>query len=85
MLIFAKELHTPPSILENMYWYDVILMINRYNEIMEQSKSESTNYETDMMAKQSSYANQMQNIKVPSFNTSSFNSITSGIKMPSIK
>ena len=65
-----------------MFWYDVILMMERYNEIMEKSERDNK-YEEDFKNKQDEYAKQMSNIKLPSYNMPNMSSITSGIKMPS--
>lgn len=78
MLTFSKEFNTPEPILREMYWYDVIMMMQRYNELMDENKSDNQ-YTEQIEKQQEEYKNQMNNIKMPSFN---MNSITSGIKMP---
>ena len=81
MITFAKEFNTPEPILSEMYWYDVIIMMQRYNELMDENKSDNQ-YTEQIQKQQDEYKNQMNNIKMPSFNATNINSVMSGIKMP---
>lgn len=88
MLTFAKEFNTPEPILREMYWYDVMLIIKRYNEIMEENETKTNNsaYDEQIKAQHQNYTDAIKNMKAPNLNSSNFNinSITSGIKMPKI-
>lgn len=83
MVTYAKEFNTPEPVLREMYWYDVILILNRYNEMMNDENNKNS-FDDKIKQQHEEYTNQMNNIKMPSFNMSNMNSITSGIKIPKI-
>lgn len=67
--------------LEQMCWYDIILMAQTYNEMMEENKESSgTDYNNMMANQQDMIKSQMSSFKQPSM--PNMNSISSGIKMP---
>ena len=64
-----------------MYWYDIILMAQTYNEMMEENKESSgADYNNMMANQQDMIKSQMSSFKQPSM--PNMNSISSGIKMP---
>ncbi len=66
-----------------MYWYDIILIAQTYNEMMEENKESSgTDYNNMMATQQDMIKSQMSSFKQPSM--PNMNSISSGIKMPKL-
>ena len=83
--MFAKDLNTPEPVLREMYWYDIMLMADTYNEMMENAEEEN-NVNNDILAKQHEISEQYSpgSFKVPSFSTPSLpniGTITSGFKI----
>ncbi len=83
--MFAKDLNTPEPVLREMYWYDIMLMADTYNEMMENAEEEN-NVNNDILAKQHEISEQYSpsSLKVPSFSTPSLpniGTITSGLKI----
>lgn len=84
--MFARELNTPEPILREMYWYDIILMLNEYNDMVEENENNNQykdsfeQYQSDITSKLPNINS--SNIKMP--NISNMNSITSGFKFPSL-
>lgn len=82
--MFAKELNTPEPLLREMYWYDIILIADTYNEMMEESENNNTfkeEFETqkdDMMSHMNSMKSSMEN-KIPNIGN-----ISSGFKFPTL-
>ena len=65
-----------------MYWYDILLMVDTYNEMMEDSKNDSDN---NILDKQQEMTNNFSpsSINIPKFNMPSIpniGTISSGLK-----
>lgn len=69
-----------------MYWYDIILIAEEYHEMMEETEKNNTykdEFEQQKSEMESKISNiSYSNIKMPSLGN--LNSITSGMKMPSL-
>ena len=39
--VFAKDLHIPPSEIDEMYWYDIMFILKEYTTYVEESNEES--------------------------------------------
>lgn len=69
-----------------MYWYDIILMLNEYNDMIEENENNNKykeNFEQQQADMSSKFSNMNpSNIKMPSI--SNMGSITSGFKMPTL-
>lgn len=67
-----------------MYWYDIILMADEYNEMMSDNKS-GTDMESKITEQEASYKSKMnQSINIPKINMPSMpniGSIHTGFKM----
>lgn len=99
--MFAYKLNTPSPILQEMYMYDIILEYKKLGEILKQENGENTEgnsyekkmdeYKNEMSSSMDSYKNKFNNT-MPKLNGNFSNigninipSLTSGIKMPTIK
>lgn len=77
-MVFALRLHIQPSEMERMYFYDIMMLYNKYADYIEKEnerqEKEQAKYEdehADMMRDMSSIKNSMPNYN--SFNPSNFN------------
>ena len=68
--------------LQQMYWYDIILMLNEYHEMNEENEK-NNKYNTDFEKQQSDISSKFSNMS-SSMKMPDMGSITSGFRMPSI-
>ena len=69
-----------------MYWYDIKLMLNEYNEMLEESENNNS-YKDDLAQQQANLSSNFSNmnpanIKLPSM--PNIGSLSNGFKMPSL-
>ena len=64
-----------------MYWYDIILIANEYQNMMEESEK-NNKYNDDFEAQKSDMQSQFKSMSSQSFNMPNMSTITSGFKMP---
>ena len=56
--VFAKDLHIPPSEIDEMYWYDIMFILKEYTTYVEELDEESQRQEEECRAK-------MQDVQQP--------------------
>lgn len=82
-MVFGMKLHIPPSEIDNMLWYDIMMIYNAYSEYVdkenEENRIEQDKYESEYQDKMDEYKNfNMPNVPkmdvaTPNFNISNFN------------
>lgn len=66
-----------------MYWYDIILILNEYNEMAEESE-QNNSYKENFEQQQADIASKFSNMNTSNFKMPNMGSITSGFKMPTL-
>lgn len=75
--VFAKDLHIPPSEIDEMYWYDIMFILKEYTTYVEESNEESQRQEEE-------YRSKMQDVqqpKVPEFKMPDMSSLAKGFRI----
>lgn len=72
------KLHTPPNILDNMYWYDIQMLLKRFvKQVEEEQKAqeEETAVQNDKMEE---YRNSFRTPEMPKMDMPNMDSLTRG-------
>lgn len=75
--VFAKDLHIPPSEIDEMYWYDIMFILKEYTTYVEESNEESQRQEEEYRAKMQD----VQQPKVPEFKIPDMGSLAKGFRI----
>lgn len=75
--VFAKDLHIPPSEIDEMYWYDIMFILKEYTTYVEESNEESQRQEEEYRAKMQD----VQQPEVPEFKMPDMGSLAKGFRI----
>lgn len=74
--IFAKDIHIPPSELDNMFWYDIIYILKEHQNLIEKENEDYERQEKEYEEKYKFEQPEMPKFeqpKMPDFGNLKFN------------
>lgn len=75
------KLHTPPNVLDNMYWYDIQMLLKRFIKQVEDEQKAQEDETNSQNEKMEEYRNSYRTPEMPKMEMPNMDSITRGFNM----
>lgn len=72
------KLYTPPNVLDNMYWYEIQMLVKRFIQQMEDEKKAQEEESEVQRTEMEEYRNSYRTPEMPKMDMPNFDSISRG-------